>query len=183
MKIPAHAQKVFDGIIFDVYHWEQKMFDGTEATFEMLKRPATLQIIPTVGDKILLSYEEQPTKPPTYTFLGGRQEENEEPLPGAQREFLEETGMVSDNWELIKEYPSRSKIEWPTFLFVARNCKKVAEPKLEAGEKIEVRPVSFDEFIEIVSNETFWGSIISNDVFRMKHDSTRLEEFKKRIFP
>ena len=37
--IPINAKKVFQGIIFDVYQWEQKLFDGTVATFEKLKRP------------------------------------------------------------------------------------------------------------------------------------------------
>ncbi len=38
MKIPPNAKRVFKGIIFDVYQWQQKMFDGSKETFEMLKR-------------------------------------------------------------------------------------------------------------------------------------------------
>ena len=64
------------GKIFDTYQWEKKMFDGSTATIGVVKRPGTIQIIPTVRDKIILSYEEQPTKPRTYTFLGGKQKKN-----------------------------------------------------------------------------------------------------------
>lgn len=35
MKIPSTAKRVFKGIIFDVYRWEQEMFDETTSTFEI----------------------------------------------------------------------------------------------------------------------------------------------------
>jgi len=41
MKLTSQAQRVFKGIIFDVYQWKQKMFDGSQGIFEMLKRPDT----------------------------------------------------------------------------------------------------------------------------------------------
>lgn len=53
MKIPEDAKLVFKGVIFDVYQWEQEMFDGTYETFEAIKRVGTVQIIPTIGDKAL----------------------------------------------------------------------------------------------------------------------------------
>lgn len=190
MKIPSNAKLVFKGKIFEVYQWEQKMYDGSTETFEGLKRPNTIQIIPTIGDpsessgqgKILISHEEQPNKPLSYTFLGGRQEENEDPLVTAKRELLEETGMESDDWELLKTYESEGKIQWDTQLFAARNCKKVAEPNLDPGEKIEVKEVSFDEFLNIVSSEKFWGRDVANDILRMRLDKKMLEEFRQKLF-
>jgi len=182
MKLPSKAQKVFQGKIFSVYQWEQELYDGTTATFEMLKRPGTIQIIPTNAEKIYLSYEEQPTKPRTITFFGGRQEPDEDPLVTAKRELLEETGMESDDWELLKKYDYEGKIEWPMYLFTARNCKKVAEQNLDPGEKIDIKEVTFDQFLDIVSAESFWGGIIANDILRMRLDKEKLEEFKKKLF-
>jgi len=182
MKLPPNAKKVFQGTIFSVFQWEQEMYDGSTATFEMLKRPGTIQIIPTSGEKIYLSYEEQPTKPLSYTFLGGRMEPNEDHLVTAKRELLEETGLESDDWELFKTYDSEGKIEWPMYLYIARNCRKVAEQKLDPGEKIEVKEVSFEQFLEIVSAEDFWGKIIANDILRLRLDKEKLEEFKQKLF-
>src|SRR3989344_2576397 len=156
MKFPPNAKSVYKGKIFEVFEWEQRLFDGTTDTFEGLKRPDTIQIIPTIGDKILLSREEQPQKPLTNTFLGGRMEEGEEPLVTAKRELLEETGLESSDWELLKVFEPDGKIDWTIYLFIARNCKKVAEQNLDAGEKIEVKEVNFEEFLEIVSHEDFW---------------------------
>jgi ADP-ribose diphosphatase len=182
MKLPPQAKKVFQGKIFSVHHWEQKLYDGSTATFEMLKRPGTIQIIPTSGEDIYLSYEEQPTKPKTFTLFGGRQEPNEDPLVTAQRELLEETGLASDDWELLKTYEFEGKIEWPMYLYVARNCRKVAEQHLDPGEKIEVKKVSFPEFIVKASSEDFWNLLFTNDVLRMQLNKETLEEFKKKLF-
>jgi hypothetical protein len=45
MPIPEHAKKVFAGKTFDVYHYEQKMFDGSTQIFEKLKRNHSVDII------------------------------------------------------------------------------------------------------------------------------------------
>ncbi|HSX38611.1 MAG TPA: NUDIX hydrolase [Chlamydiales bacterium] len=182
MKLPQNAKSVFKGKIFEVFQWDQELYDGSTETFEGLKRPDTIQIIPTLGGKILLSHEEQPNKPLSFTFLGGRAESGEEPLVTAKRELLEEAGVESDEWELIKTYESEGKIQWDTYLFVARNCKKAAEPNLDAGERIEVKEVSWDEFLEIVSSEKFWGRDIANDILRMRLDKGKIEEFKSKLF-
>lgn len=182
MKVPEKAKKVFTGTIFDVYQWEQEMYDGTTHTFEAIKRPATIQIIPVNGDKLYLSYEEQPAKSLCYTFLGGRQEKDEDPLLCAKRELLEESGLKSDDWELIKKYESDGKIEWPTYLYVARNVIKTQEQNLDGGEKIEVKEVNFDEFLTIVDSPGFWGKIIADDIFRIKHDPEKFEKFKQTLF-
>lgn len=181
--IPTHAKKVFQGTIFSVYQWEQEMYDGTTETFEALKRPGTIQIIPTLEGHVLLSHESQPNKPLSYTFLGGRQEENEDPLVTAKRELLEESGMESDDWELLKTFEGHGKIIWPTYLFAARNCRKVQEPALDPGEKIEVVKVPFEEFLDITSSEDFWGQNVANEILRTRLDEEKLAAFKQKLFP
>lgn len=108
MKIPPQAKRVFKGIIFDVYHWQQKMFDGSEETFEMLKRVNTIEVISIKDGKICISHQSQPTKKDFYSLFGGRAEEGEEPLTTAKRELLEESGMTSDSWELYKNISADS---------------------------------------------------------------------------
>jgi ADP-ribose pyrophosphatase len=147
MKIPDHAQRVFKGVIYDVYHWEQEMFDGTKTTFEALKRPNTVVVIPTNGDKVYYAKQEQPGKAPFTSLFGGRAEEGEDPLDSAKRELLEETGFVSDDWQQIRQYTLPGKIDWSVYFFVARNCRKEAEQVLDGGEKIEILSTTVDDFI------------------------------------
>jgi len=168
MKIPPHAKKVFSGVIFDTYQWQQEMFDGSMATFEMLKRPHTLQVIPTFEGKIVIAIEEQPNRPLQPTLISGRQEPGEEPLAGIKRELLEEAGFESGDWELYSRESFTGKIEWDAITFIARDCKKVAEQQLEPGEKISLRFVTFDEFIDIVLSDDFWGKNFAYQVMKLK---------------
>ncbi len=181
MKIPPQAKKVFQGVIFSVYQWQQEMFDGSIATFEMLKRPSTIEIIAVQGEKILLSHQSQPNKHNFYSLFGGRAEPDEEPLVTAKRELLEESGLQSHDWEFIKSYQPMHKIDWEIYLFVARNCTKVQEPQLDPGEKIETVACSFEEFMKIVEKDEYWGNELALDMLKMKEEG-KLAAFKKKLF-
>ena len=87
--IPAHAKRVFSGRIFDVYQWEQEMFDGTTETFEPIWRLPTVEIIATVGDKILIEEQDQPDRKNNITLVAGRADHSEDMLAEAKRELLE----------------------------------------------------------------------------------------------
>lgn len=182
MNIPKQAKKVFSGIIFDVYHWEQEMYDGSKETFEMLDRPDTVCIIATANNKVYIAHQEQPTKPRFYSLLGGRQDEGEDILDTAKRELLEESGMESDEWKLFKVVEPYFKVDWKVHLFIAKNCKKTAEQNTDAGEKIDIKELSFDNFIDVVINEDFCGKELVEEVLRMKLEPEKMEEFKKKIF-
>ena len=181
MQIPKKAKKVFQGTIFSVYQWKQKMFDGTIETFEMLKRPNTIQIIPIQGDKIIVSRQSQPHKFDYFSLFGGRAEEGEEPLITAKRELLEESGLVSDDWELFNTYSFPHKIQWDVYFFIARNCKKIADPKLDPGEKIQIIEYSFDEFQKAIEDDNYLAKDLALDILKIEK-AGKLEEFKKRLF-
>ena len=183
MKIPENAKKVFDGMIFDVYHWEEQMFDGSTGIFEMLKRANTAMVIAiTTEGKIIITDEEQPGRPPFYGTPGGRLEENEDPEEGAKRELLEETGYTSDSWLLWKEVSPVHKIDWTIYTYIARNCQKVAEPHLDAGEKISIKEVTFEEFLEIVFHEKFRDLEMRHSILEAKAFPEKMEQLKKDFF-
>lgn len=181
MKIPKQAKKIFTGVIFDIYQWPQKMFDGSIETYEMIKRQNTIEVIPVMGDKIVLIYEQQPSLPAKYSVIGGKQDGKETPLQTAKRELLEETGLVSDDWELIKKFYPYNKMDWKISRYIARNCKKVSEQKLDAGEKIILKPVNFKDFMNIITDEDFHSQDVTTDILRIEHLG-KLEEFKKKLF-
>src|ERR1700745_3312240 len=116
--IPPDAKRVFKGVIFDAYQWEQPQYDGSVKTFEKLKRPDTVVVIAvTPENKILISHQEQPGKPAFIGLLGGRVDEGEEPLAAAKRELLEESGYESQDWDLFFAVQPVSKIEWGVYCF------------------------------------------------------------------
>ncbi len=183
-KMPQNAKRVFKGRIFEVWQWEQRMFDGSIEIFEKLKRPNTAQVLPIVGNKILIQIEEQPhKKQPFPSIPGGRFDEGEEPLQAAKRELLEETGYVSSDWILWKEVDPSSKIEWTVYTFIARNCAFKKEAEADAGEKIETQLVDFEEFMKIATeNPLFYSPEIVPDLLRLQFNPEKKEEFRKLLF-
>ena len=146
--IPKEAKLVFKGILFDVYQWQQEMFDGTFKTYERLRRKSSVTILPITEDgRIILGREEQPGREPFVSIPGGQVEVGEKPEDAARREFLEETGYEARDlvlWKTVQPYGN--KVDWDVYGFIARGCKKVAEQNLDSGEKIQLELVSFDEF-------------------------------------
>ncbi len=95
--LPSNARRVFQGVIFEVWQWDQKVFDGTTQVFEKIWRPSTVEIIATVGDKILTEEQDQPDRPNNINFPCGRVEQEDNILGEAKRELLEETGYQSND--------------------------------------------------------------------------------------
>ena|SRR3989338_177742 len=183
MRIPLNAKRVFKGIIFDVYQWQQEMFDGRHRTFELIKRSDSVQVIAVQGDKIILCDDEQPGRPRKTTFLGGRVNEHEVAVEGGKRELLEEAGMESDDWELFATYNPFTKIEWSVHYFIARGCREVASLALDpGGERITLKPVTFEEFMKIVASEEFDAGKFTADMLRLQQDKKALAVFRKRLF-
>ena len=180
--IPEHAKMVFKGKIFEVWQWEQKLFDGTTTIFERLKRPDTALVIATVGDEILLQEEEQPDTRAYVSLPGGRCEEGEHPLNSAKRELLEETGYASEDWSPFLEESPASKIQWTIHIFVARDCKKVQEVSLDAGEKIQTRLISFDEFIALADNPIFFERELKPILKQAQYDQKKREDLRALLF-
>jgi len=183
-QLPSNAKLVFKGRIFEVWQWEQKMFDGSVETFEKLRRTNTAQVIPVVGDKILIQLQEQPDRKKSFNSIpGGRCEEGEDPLMAAKRELLEEAGYISDDWELWREENPVGKIIWTVYTYIARDCVYKQPPNLDAGEKIMTRLVSFDEFLMLSEDPAFYErKDLCCALIRARFDKKFQEEFKNLLF-
>ena len=181
MPLPPNAKKVFTGEIFDVYQWEQELYDGSTATFEMLKRPGTVDVIAEKNGEFVILHQDQPTKENFYSLPGGRQDPGETAEQAAKRELMEETGLISDNWELYKEWQPYNKVDWTISYFIAKNCAQTDAANHDAGEKIRVEWHDFDGFIERVLGERYCGHEFVEDVLRMKLEPKKLEAFKNKL--
>ena len=158
---PSHAKKVFEGIIFDVYHWNQKLFDGTTTTFEKLSRVDTVQTVAITEDnKIIMLKQEQPNKPPFTSLPGGRSEKGEDPKLAAKRELLEETGYECSEIKLWQITQPVLKIDWTIYTFIAKGCRKIKDLNLDGGEKIEPFLLSIDDYVDIVLSRNHYTDSI-----------------------
>jgi ADP-ribose pyrophosphatase len=186
MSMPENAKKVFQGVIFDVYQWEQKMYDGSTEIFESIDRADTTDVIAiTKEGKLIIQNQSQPDRDESFLCLiGGRVEKGEDSLEGAKREMLEETGCASEQWKLLDRYQPTHKIRWEMFVYVARDCEKVTEPHLDPGERIDVREITFDELIELVDSRQMRRipDVLRERCIRAKYHRPSYEAFYREVF-
>jgi len=181
--IPKNAKKVFEGVIFDTWQWEQEMFDGTKEIFECIARPGTVFVIGIVDNKILVQKERQPNITQEFISLpGGRLNKGEDSLEGAKREFLEETGYVSNDWELWWEREQKGKIIWPFYFYIARNCVYKQDQKLDSGEKVESYYVNFSEFLDLAENKDFRIDELKLPLTLIKSNPSETQKFYELLF-
>lgn len=89
-------------------------------------------------------------------------EDGEDPLNAAKRELQEETGYRSEKWTYLgKTIESSAKLTNYMYIYLAEDCEKVSDQKLDYGEDIEVIEVSLNEAVEmIMTNEIICSSSI-----------------------
>ncbi|MBI4032491.1 NUDIX hydrolase [Candidatus Berkelbacteria bacterium] len=180
-KIPDHAKRVFNGVIFDIYQWEQTLYDGSTTIFEKAKRPDSVVVLAVNGNKILVARDEQPTASPVTTLPGGETERGDTPEAAARRELLEETGYHAATWELFgSESIDSTKIDWTIHYFIARNLKKVAAPDPGPGEMITPHWVPFEEFVDLTRQPDFRNIYFSLLFHRSSPEE--IETFRQRLF-
>lgn len=87
-------------------------------------------------------------------LCAGVVEVGEDPLDGAKRELLEETGYAGGDWELsmvVSANPgSQNNL---THCYIARGVKKVADQDLDATEDIVVELLSEEEVYEMLVSD------------------------------
>lgn len=180
IKVPKEAKLVFKGVIYDVYQWQQKMFDGTYETFEVLKRPDTVIVIPTLSrDRILLLYQKQPYwRKWRYSLPGGRVDKRESPKKAALRELLEETGHQPSRLFLWQSFNPSAKVLATVYIYLAKDCRKVRTQSLDAGEKIILKKVTFCQFLRLASTKDFYCQELSRESIRAQYD----QRYRKKLY-
>lgn len=150
---PSSATRVHKGVLFDVWQWKQVLFNGNTATFETLRRPDTVLVLPVTDDEqVILAEEIQPGTPSVLQAVGGRIEEGESPTDAALRELREEAGYTARELRLWDAWQPVAKIDWAVYLFVAHGISKVSGPQLDAGEQIAIRSIPS---IDLIATDAF----------------------------
>lgn len=182
--IPADAELVFDGVRAKIFQWNQTMYDGSVARFERTRFADGAFVLPILKNgNILLTRQEQPARKPFISLPGGGIEENEDSIIAAKRELLEEAGAISLDWKHWLTFDGTTNVATFVDYFIARNCEIIQEIQPDSGEKISLFEVSFDEFLELSSDENFhhhWNLLPILYEARLKKE--KYEELKEFLY-
>ena len=173
------SERVFKGVRFDTYQWQQKQFDGSIATYEIVKRNDTVIVIPVIDGEIVLVKEQQPHWDKSgYTLVAGMANPEEDLAVAARRELEEETGLIFENYHLVHIETNTPAVEWFAYTFIASGYKGEKEKQLDPGEKNETVKISLDKLIEMTrARELFYRPRFIEDMLMRD----KLEELKRMI--
>lgn len=125
--------------------------DGSEADFYIKREgPAAAIVALTEDSKVILARQFRPGPMEIMLELpGGYVEDGESGKEAMERELLEETG-YQGTLELVTVCADDAYSTMQRYCYVARNCKKIAEPKNDANEETEVVLMDLDEFRQLL---------------------------------
>jgi ADP-ribose pyrophosphatase len=135
------SETVFHGRVFDVRREQVQEPNGVEAAREFVVHNGSVVVLPVFDDgrMLLVCQYRHSVGGYLWELVAGRMELGENPLPGAKRELLEETGYTARRWEKILDvFPTPGFVSERMVVYVARDLRAgAAHP--EEDERITPR--------------------------------------------
>lgn len=100
-------------------------------------------------------------------LCAGVVEEGEDPLDGAKRELLEETGFGGGEWELLTTLcPNPGSQNNLSYSYIARGVTKIAEQHLDETEDVRVEILSEDEVYDMLINDRLKQALMTAPLWK-----------------
>jgi len=138
-------KKISENIIYSNYRKIlNKKFehpDGVQSDYEIIHSNTEVAVVVALdenGDLILAKQFRPGIEKIVIEFPGGACEKGETLIESAKRELVEETGYTTDDITEIGAFRGESMSDALYHTFLAKNCRKSFEQKLENTEFIEV---------------------------------------------
>jgi len=135
------SKTIFKGRVFELKRDHIIEPGGIEAVREVIVHPGSVVVLPVFPDGRILLIRQYRHAAAQYLWelVAGHKEPGEEPVEGARRELLEETGYSAEKYtELLEIYPSPGLLGERMDIFLAEGLTKgKAQP--EDDEKISKR--------------------------------------------
>lgn len=146
------SEAVFDGALLHVRRDRVRLPNGHESVREYIRHPGAVCVVPVLEDGALL-LERQYRYPLRREFIelpAGKIDAGESTLRTGQRELLEETGYVADEWRyLMTMHPVIGYSDERIELWLARGLRHRGA-RLDQGELLETFRMALPDALEAV---------------------------------
>lgn len=126
--------------------------DGSSHEFDLIGRQGDRGAIVlglTADNQVVVAEQFRPGPNKSMNELpGGMIEPGEDPEQAARREFLEETGYEAGRMELLGTAHHDGFSIAPNIYFLAFDCRKISEPKLDPNEWIVTKEMTIQDFLQ-----------------------------------
>jgi 8-oxo-dGTP pyrophosphatase MutT (NUDIX family) len=137
-----------------------------DATIFEFRSWANVMALTKSGEVVLIQQYRHGVRDVLWEFPGGVVEDEEDPLEGARRELLEETGYAASQMiEIARLYPNPALQTNTLYGYLALDAEKVSEQVLDAGEDIEVHLVPLEELIGMARRGDFPHALMTAVLF------------------
>jgi ADP-ribose diphosphatase len=137
-----------------------------DATIFEFRSWANVVALTKRGEVVLVKQYRHGVEDVLWEFPGGVVEDGEDPLDGAKRELLEETGYTSPRLiQVARLYPNPALQTNTLYCFLALAAEKVGGQNLDAGEDIEVDLMPLDNLIEMARRGEFPHALMTAVLF------------------
>jgi len=154
LKVESHSVKLPDGQVIHDWPW--------------VISPDYVNILVETSDERYLIFRQTKysVDGPTLAPIGGYLKSGEDPLDGAQRELLEETGYVSQHWVHLGSYRVDANRGVATaHLYLAREAKSITAPQSDDLEEQQLLQLTLPELKSALESGEFkilaWAMVIS----------------------
>jgi ADP-ribose pyrophosphatase len=145
-------QVIYDGrkIRVEVHALENEQ--GKRTRREVVVHPGAVVILPFLDAKtiLLIRNKRYTVKQLLIELPAGTLEKDEDPMNGAGRELLEETGYLAGRLRPLGSFYSSPGILTETLYCFAAYDLERSQAKLDEDEEIQVLPTAFDEAISMI---------------------------------